>query len=119
MYPRVYYHFINGSEKTISDVILAVQIRNEKGELVNLNKKAKTPVYQSLLLNEGPYKTGEGERTVDGYYSGYRWKDLGSLEVMGMIVLYTDDSYEVFGHLNSNGLFDTMPAYLNNRTPKY
>ena len=119
IYPRVYYHFVNGSEKTISDVILAIQIRNDKGELVNLNKYADSPVYQALLLNEGPYKKDEGERTIDTYYSGYRWKDTGTLEVMGMIIFYTDDSYEVFGHLNGNGLFDTKPAYLNDRTPKY
>ena len=119
IFPRVYYHFVNGSEKTISNVILAIQIRNEKGELVNLNKYADSPVYQALLLNEGPYKKDEGERTIDTYYSGYRWKDTGTLEVMGMIIFYTDNSYEVFGHLNGNGRFDTKPAYLNDRTPKY
>lgn len=118
-FPRVYYHFVNGSEKTISNVILAIQIRNDKGELVNLNKYAASPVYQALLLNEGPYKKDEGERTIDTYYSGYRWKDTGTLEVMGMIIFYTDNSYEVFGHLNGNGRFDTKPAYLNDRTPKY
>lgn len=119
MFPRVYLHFVNGSDKTIDKLVLVIQIRDKFGDLVNLDKYAKSPINHLYLVEWGPYAKDQGEKIVDHYFDSRKWKAAGTLEVTGMFVSYTDGSYEIFGELYPCGDHTELPSYLNNKVPTY
>lgn len=119
LFPRVYVHFINNLEKEIKSFSILIQVRDKKGELVNLDKKSRSGEYQQLLVSEGPYKQGEGQRTNGRYFEGRKWRTIGTLEILGATITYVDGSEETFGASSSDYVFGTLPGYLNNQIPNY